>query len=103
MTARLGEIKLGDRVKFRLNGFEGICDGVTDYLYQCRQIHIVPEKLDKDNKQVEGHWYDEPWVDIVKAGAHAPVAAVMAMQQTTTRQPAHASGGPNRSHPKERV
>lgn len=92
-------ISLGDRVKYKIDGFEGIATGVTDYLFQCRQIHVQPEDLDKDGKAKVGRWIDEPWLDVIKAGVHKPVAAV---EQVIGGKKKAVSGAPAREHPPER-
>lgn len=71
-----GTIELGDRVRFKINGFTGICDAFMEHLYQCRQVHIVSEELGADGKRQEGEWADEPWVEILEKGVYRPLAAV---------------------------
>lgn len=88
-------LKLGDRVRHRINGFTGIVTGLTSYLQQCRQVLVTPESLDKEGKIKEGHWYDEPWLDLVERGVHAPKAAVEAAGKRR-------SGAPDRPHPPAR-
>jgi hypothetical protein len=89
------KVKVGDRVKYRIDGFAGIATGITHYLFQCSQVHVAPEDLDKDGKAKAGRWIDEPWLDIVKAAVHAPRAAVTVRGRAV-------SGAPNREHPAER-
>jgi hypothetical protein len=93
-------LKLGDRVRHRVNGFEGIATGITEYLQQCRQILVTPEKLDKDGKVLDSHWYDEPWLDLVLAGVYRPKAAAEYVAPSGARFPV--SGAPNRPHPPSR-
>lgn len=93
--AATGNPKLGDRVRFPVNGFEGIVVSVIDHLYQCRQVYIEPEKLDKEGQPQKGQWVDAPWVEVIKAGVYAPKGAV---EETGTI----VSGGPNRPHPPRR-
>jgi len=85
-------LHLGDRVKHRIHGDSGIVTGISEYLQQCRQILVTPEALDKDGKVKDGHWYDEPWLDLVKAGVHIPKAAVEVAGKRI-------SGSPERPHP----
>lgn len=59
-------VELGDPVRDRLTGFEGICGGITELLYGCRRIHIEPKHLDKDGKLPEVMVFDEPRVEITK-------------------------------------
>ena len=51
-------IKLGELVKDRISGFEGIATGKSEYLYGCVRILVEPKKL-KDGKPIEGEWIDE--------------------------------------------
>ena len=61
------KIKVGQRVKDTISGFEGIVFGITEYLHGCRHICIKPTELDKDGVPRKGQWIDEPQVEIVKA------------------------------------
>ena len=45
-------IELGDRVRDKISGLQGIVVGDTKWLYGCRRITVQPEKA-KDNKPVE--------------------------------------------------
>ena len=60
-------VKLGDRVKDIISGFEGIATGRIEYLYGCSQIQIVPETMDKDGKKRDAQWLNEQRVVIVEA------------------------------------
>lgn len=69
-------IQLGDRVRGKITGYTGICDAIMVHLYQCRQVHIMPEDLDRDGNVKKGEWVDEPWCEIVAPNVFAPLAAV---------------------------
>lgn len=56
-------VKLGDKVKDKLTGFEGIVMGRTEYLNGCVSIGILPIEL-KDGKPQDWVWIDEQRVDI---------------------------------------
>ena len=86
-------INLGDRVKYKVDGFQGIVTGITSYLQSCRQVLITPESLNKDGEKIAGRWVDEPWVVLVKAGVHKPEGTITAKDGKVR------SGGPERSHP----
>jgi len=64
-------IKLGDKVKDRISGFEGIATGVAEYLNGCTRILIEPVKLDEDGKMLKSIWFDDVQVEIVAKGAFA--------------------------------
>lgn len=61
------KIELGSKVKDKISGFEGIATGRNVYLNGCIHILVSP-KTDKDGKLPDGHWIDEPQLDIVGKG-----------------------------------
>jgi hypothetical protein len=85
-------INLGDRVRYKINGFTGIVTGTCQYLYQCDQVYVKPERLDKDGQEQEGHWYDVPWVELIDARVHKPQGAVEVKGKRV-------NGAPGRDHP----
>jgi hypothetical protein len=64
-------IRLGDRVRDRISGFEGIVIGITDWLYQCRRPIVQPSGLDKDGAVMKTESFDEEQLEVVEAGAFA--------------------------------
>lgn len=50
-------IKLGDRVKDKVTGFEGIAIGRTQWFTGCDTIGITPTIL-KDGKTIDAEWFD---------------------------------------------
>lgn len=56
---------LGDRVKDRISGFDGIYTGRTVYLNECIRCQITSQKL-KDG-DVKSEWFDED--DLIKIGS----------------------------------
>jgi len=65
-TEKTVKIKLGQRVRDTLSGFEGVAFGITDYLYGCRHICIKPTELNKDGEPAKIQWVDEPQCEVVK-------------------------------------
>jgi hypothetical protein len=61
-------VELGDRVKDKIAGLEGIVIGITNYLYGCQRVAIQPETA-KDGQPAEAFYVDTPQVEIVKKGA----------------------------------
>lgn len=59
-------IKLGDRVRNRINGQVGLATGRTEYMNGCRQFLLQPESLDKDGKALDGTWWDEQFLDVTE-------------------------------------
>lgn len=80
-------VQLGDRVRDRITGFEGIVIGITEWLYQCRRPIIQPSSLTSDGKLSETQSFDEDQLEIVEAGAFSPRAIESA-------PPAEQTGGP---------
>ena len=75
-------IKLGQKVRDRVTGLEGIAYARLTFLYGCDRITIQPA-VDKDGKVPDAWDCDEPQVDIVDS--------VVIMEQTTEQR---VSGGP---------
>lgn len=76
------QVQLGDRVRDRITGFEGVVIGITDWLYQGRRPIVQPSKLDKDGALQKSESFDEDLLEVIEAGAFAvtppspaPVAA----------------------------
>ena len=59
------EIELGQTVKDKVTGFQGVVTGKAEYLYGCTTIGVTP-KVGKDGKTAEAEWFDEPSLNIVK-------------------------------------
>jgi hypothetical protein len=58
-------IELGNKVRDTLTGFTGIAVGRTTWLYGCTRIAIEPNKLGKDGKPAEPHWFDEQRIEVI--------------------------------------
>ncbi len=78
-------IELGDLVRDRISGYEGIVIGITDWLYGCRRPMVQATAL-KDGKPVDAQSFDEPQLEIVKR-------AVIAAPSVAAPAPAR-TGGP---------
>lgn len=50
-------IELGQKVKDRITGFEGVVTGRCNYISGCDQALVTPP-VDKDGKHVDAHWFD---------------------------------------------
>lgn len=66
------KIKLGQKVRDKLTGLEGIAVARTEYLYGCVGISIQPFEV-KDGKPAEWVRVDEPQLEVVNKKA-APKA-----------------------------
>lgn len=51
-------IQLGQRLKDKVTGFEGIASGKAEYLTGCTQWSLQP-KVKEDGSFIEGRWFDE--------------------------------------------
>ena len=58
-------VNLGDRVRDRVSGFEGIADSFHVYLQGCRRIGIQP-RVGKDGKMEPAVVFDEPNLEVLE-------------------------------------
>jgi hypothetical protein len=68
----MSQIKLGDKVRDRVTGFEGIVTSRTVYLNGCIQYGVKPCKC-VNGKPIDAEWIDEKQLILVKLGV-VPVA-----------------------------
>ncbi len=59
-------VKLGNKARDTMTGFEGIVVAITKWLYGCNRICVEPTKLDKDGNPSEGRWFDEQRIEVVR-------------------------------------
>lgn len=59
-------IKLGDKVKDIITGFEGIAVCRTDWLHGCTRFGVQPEKL-HEGKPIDSVYFDEPQLMLLKS------------------------------------
>ena len=64
-------VELGDRVRDKISGLQGILVGVTYWLYGCRRLSIQPEES-KDGKPADYFTIDEPQAHLVQPRAVVP-------------------------------
>ena len=57
-------INLGDKVRDKVTGFEGIAVAKVEYINKCIQYCVKP-KVDKDGKMPEGEYIDIDQLDVV--------------------------------------
>ena len=60
-------VKLGQEVKDRITGFQGIAVGRTVFLQGCARILVQPP-LDRDGKMIEAVSFDEPELEVIGQG-----------------------------------
>ena len=59
-------IKLGQKVRDTVSGFEGIAECRTEWRFGCSRIGIRPQKLDEKGVPMETVHFDEPQVEVVE-------------------------------------
>ena len=79
------KVKLGQEVRDKVTGFQGIAISITEYLQGCKRIEVQP-KVDKDGKLMDMACFDEPQLEIVGSG-------ILAEKDIIKK-----SGGPHRGH-----
>lgn len=63
-------VNLGDRVRDKISGFQGIVTGRTEYLNGCARVVIEPEEL-HDGQIIESRYFDEQQIQVIEAGVIA--------------------------------
>lgn len=63
----------GDAVRDRVTGLKGIVTSVTTYFNGCIRYTVQPQEI-KDGKPVEGTFFDQGDLELVKAAKIASVA-----------------------------
>ena len=58
-------IKLGDRARDTITGFEGIVTSIAKNLHGCNSILIKPTEL-KDGIPIDSFWFDELRIKTIK-------------------------------------
>ena len=76
-------IQLGDRVRDRISGFEGIVIGVSDWLYGCRRPVVQPSTLTSDGKPTDSQSFDEPQLEVLESAAFKPAIQTPAVSAKT--------------------
>jgi hypothetical protein len=72
----MSRINLGDHVRDRMTGIEGIAFGRSTYLTGCDHIGIKRPGTGSDGKAFDMHWVDEPLIEMVKQNAFLVSAEV---------------------------
>ncbi len=58
-------VKLGNKVRDSITGFEGVVVARTEWLYGCTRCGVAPTKL-HDGKPVEDQWFDEQRLEVLR-------------------------------------
>jgi len=59
------KIKIGDKVRDKITGFEGIANAKIEYMYGCTQFEVQP-LVDEHGNYQKYQWIDEPQLSLVK-------------------------------------
>jgi hypothetical protein len=90
------KIRLGDRVRDRITGFEGVVIGITDWLYQCRRPIVQPTTLTSEGKTNDSQSFDEEQLEVIQVGAFAPKVEAPTQEATQPK-----TGGPRDTPPRQ--
>ena len=57
-------IRLGQKVRDRISGLEGIAVARAEWLYGCSRV-VVQAPVNKDHEIPDGQWVDEPQLEVI--------------------------------------
>lgn len=61
-------LELGDHIKDKISGFEGVVTSISEYIAGCKRIGVTPMELKSDGTPIDIQSFDEPNLEIVKKG-----------------------------------
>ena len=88
-------IKLGQEVRDRVTGFQGIVVVIADHLYGCVRIGVQPQGMDKDGRKFDDAFFDVSALEVIGEGITAQLAPQSLQEKAAGKPP----GGPNRERP----
>ena len=59
----MSDIKLGDKVRDTITGYQGTLTSITENLHGCKRISIQAE-VDHNGQVPDLEWFDEPRIEI---------------------------------------
>ena len=62
------KIELGQKVRCKVTGFEGIATSRVEFLNGCVQYCVKPKMNEKDKKMPDGEFIDQQQLEVVKGG-----------------------------------
>lgn len=89
-------IKLGQEVRDRVTGFQGIVVVIADHLYGCVRIGVQPQGMDKDGRKFDDAFFDVSALEVISEGITAQLAPKPSIQEKAAGRP---PGGPDRERP----
>jgi len=69
----MSRINLGDRVKDRISGYEGVAFAKIQYLAGCDQVGIKPQGQKPDGGTFDVLYFDAPFVEVTAKSVVQPV------------------------------
>lgn len=60
-------MRLGDKMRDAVTGFEGVAIGYVQYFSGCNQ-YLLTGRIGSDGKKPEGEWFDEERLAVVEEG-----------------------------------
>ncbi len=91
-------IELGQRVKDKITGFEGIATARVEYLTGCIQYCLKPEKLDEKGKMIEGEYIDEGQLELLGDGINKSAKDGEPVIEPGTSNGGYSSDTPNEKY-----
>ena len=91
----MSNVKLGNQVKDKITGVEGIALGITDWLYGCRTVTVKPADL-KDGAPRECLHIDEQQLEVTSKGLEGDNERRRASDVAHTKGSQAGTGGPER-------
>ncbi len=82
-------VKLGDKARDKITGFEGTVIAQHLYLNGCHRLSIQPNEL-KDGKPIEAVTFDVEQIDLVQADQHPALKDTGGPEKTPSRPDAPA-------------
>jgi hypothetical protein len=58
------KFELGQHVKDKVSGFNGVVVSRADHITQCNSYGVSPTEITKDGKKPEWEWFDEPRLEV---------------------------------------
>lgn len=103
----MGKIKIGNRIKDRVSGLQGIVTARCLYLTGCIQFLLSPDHLDSNGNRKDGIWFDEASIEYVDEGLGDILGTVddgypeddSETEVEETERPRRRSGGPSNNEP----
>jgi len=80
----LKSIELGDEIRDKISGFQGIAVARHTYFQGCDRISIQQPPIDKDGKLLDAMTFDEPCLEIISK------------QKVQKRKDSDETGGPEK-------